>query len=115
MSVLMYIYPHFYPCYVFIAWDLLRVCVYGFNNFAVDFLEKYPDNFISPVRLSGSAVETLFSQFKHTAGGKLSATNYANTRAAHLIKHCVTVHHSSVGYRDANLQLSECSLEKKTV
>ncbi|XP_065903644.1 uncharacterized protein [Dysidea avara] len=95
------------------TWDLLRVCIYGFKSFAANFLEKYPDHFISPVRLSGSAVETLFSQFKHTAGGKLSATNYANTRAAHLIKHCVTAHHSSVGYRDATLQLSECTLEKK--
>ncbi|XP_065911308.1 uncharacterized protein [Dysidea avara] len=95
------------------TWDLLRVCIYGFKSFASNFLEKYPDHFISPVRLSGSAVETLFSQFKHTAGGKLSATNYANTRAAHLIKHCVTAHHSSVGYRDATLQLSECTLEKK--
>ena len=102
----------FFLCF-FVAWDLLRVCVYGFKSFAANFLEKYPDHFISPVRLSGSAVETLFSQFKHTAGGKLSATNYANTQAAHLIKHCVTAHHSSVGYRDATLQLSECTLEKK--
>jgi len=68
------------------------VCVYGFMNFVTKFLEKYPSHFVSPVRLSGSAVETLFSQFKHTAG---SATNYANTRAAHLIKHCVATHHSS--------------------
>ena len=98
---------------MFVAWDLLRVCVYGFQNFVADFLEKYPNHFISPVRLSGSAVETLFSQFKFTAGGKLSATNYANTRAAHLIKHCVTAHHSSAGYRDANLQLTECTLGKK--
>ena len=105
-------YIVFFLCF-FVAWDLLRVCVYGFKSSAANFLEKYPDHFISPVRLSGSAVETLFSQFKHTAGGKLSATNYANTQAAHLIKHCVTAHHSSVGYRDATLQLSECTLEKK--
>jgi len=99
--------------FIFATWDLLSICVYEFRNFAVDFLEKYPTHFISPVRLSGSAVETLFSQFKHTAGSKLSAINYANTQAAHLIKHCVSAHHSSVGYRDATLHLSECTLEKK--
>ena len=91
------------------------VCVYGFTSFVIDFLEKHPDHFVSPVRLSGSAVETLFSHFKHTSGGKLSATNYANTRAAHLIKHCVSSHHhSSVGYRDTSLELPECTLEKKS-
>jgi len=77
-----------------------------------NFLDKYPDHLVSPVKLSGSAVETLF---KHTSGGKLSATNYGYTRAAHLIKHCVgSHHHSSVGYRDTALQLSECTLEKKS-
>ena len=90
------------------------MCVYGFTSFVGGFLDKYPDYFVSLVRLSGSAVETLFSQFKHTSGGKLSATNYANTRAAHLIKHCVSSHHHrSVGYRDTALQLSESTLEKK--
>ena len=96
------------------AWDLLRVCVYGFTGFVHEFLTKYPNHFVSPVRLSGSAVETLFSQFKHTTGGKLSATNYSSARAANLIKHCVAPTHStSVGYRDTHLQISECILEKK--
>ena len=89
------------------------MCVYGFMNFVTEFWEIFPNHFVSPVRLSGSAVETLFSQFKHTAGGKLSATNYANTRAAHLIKHCVATYHSSAGYRDATLQVTECTLQKK--
>ena len=102
-----------YVFYFFATWDLLHICVYGFRNFAADFLEKYPTHFISPVRLSGSAVETLFSQFKHTAGGKLSAINYANIWAAHLIKHCASAHHSSVGYQDATFHLSECTLEKQ--
>ena len=83
------------------------VCVYGFTSFDSNFLEKYPDHFVSPA-------ETLFSKFKHTSGGKLSVTNYANTRAAHLIKHCVSSHHhSSVGYRNTTLELSECTLKKK--
>ena len=83
-------------------------------GFVGEFLTKYPSHFVSPVRLSGSAVETLFSQFKHTAGGKLSATNYSSARAANLIKHCMApVHSSSIGYRDTHLKIPECVLEKK--
>jgi len=55
------------------------------------FLDEYPDHFVSPVRLSGSAIETLFSQFKHTHGGKLSATNYSTARAAHLVNRDVGI------------------------
>jgi len=60
---------------------------------------------LSLVRLSRSTVETLLSQFKSTARGKLSAMNYPTARAAHLVKHTVTPHHSSKGYRDAPLNL----------
>ena len=87
--------------------------MYSFSNFARTFLEEFPDHFISPLRLSGSAVETLFSQFKHTAGGKLSSTNYATARAAHLVKYTMAYHHSSVDYRDVPLHLSDCMLQKK--
>ncbi|XP_065905179.1 uncharacterized protein [Dysidea avara] len=101
----------------FLSWqtfDLLRICVYGFSSFVQTFLEEFPDYFISPVRLSGSAVETLFSQLKHTAaGGKLSSVNYVTARAAHLIKHSVAYHHSSVNYRDVPLHLSDTVLQKK--
>jgi len=95
------------------AWDLLRICVYSFQQFAEWFFEEYPEHFLSPVRLSGSAVETLFSQFKHCAGGKLSASNYAIARSANLVKNVVAAHHSSKSYRDTPLQLSECNLQKK--
>ena len=96
--------------YTSLAWDLLRVCVYGFSGFTAWFFDEYPEHFISPVRLSGSAVETLFSQFKSTARGKLSAMNYVTARAAHLVKHAVTPHDSS---RDVPLQISQVPLEKK--
>jgi len=76
------------------------------------FLE-FQEHFISLLRLSGSAVETLFSQFKHTAGSKLSSTNYSTARPAPLVKHTVAYHHSSVSYRDVPLNLSDCTLEKK--
>ena len=34
-------------------------------------------------------------------------------RASHLIKHTVSSHHSSKGYRDVPLDLPECALQKK--
>ena len=98
--------------YCIIAWDLLRVCVYGMTSFAEWFLNHYPEHFISPYK-SGSAVETLFSQFKHCSGGKLSSTNYAVARASHLIKHTVSSHHSLKSYRDIGLDHSDGVLEKK--
>ena len=95
------------------AWDLLRVCVYSFISFAEWFFEEYPEHFLSPVRLSGSAVETLFSQFKHSTGGKLSAGNYATARCANLVKNVVAPHHSSKNYRDVPIQLPDSTLVKK--
>ena len=76
-------------------------------------MNEYPDHFISPIRLSGSAVETLFSQFKHSTGGKLSASNCTVARVANLVKNVVAAHHSSTSYRDTSLNLSGCQLEKK--
>ena len=87
--------------------------MYSFSSFVKEFLEEFPELFVSPLRLSESAVETLFSQFKHTAGGELSATNYYTAKAAHPIKHTVAYHHSSVSYRDVPLHLTECTLQKK--
>lgn len=87
--------------------------MYGFISFAEWFLEEYPEHFVSPLRLSGSAVETLFSQFKHSAGGKLSASNYATARCANLVKSVVAPHHSSKHYRDVPFQLPDSALVKK--
>ena len=77
-------------------------------------MTAYPIHFISPVRLSGSAVESLFSQYKFTAGGKLNFVNYTTARAAHLIKQCAAKHHSGVNYRDEQLTLIQIPLEKKS-
>lgn len=97
----------------FIAFDLLRVDIYGFRQFCQYFLEKYPGHFISPLRISGSAVETLFSQFKYSAGGKLDAANYSTARAACLIKQTVSTHHSGKDYRNAELATTVLPLRKK--
>lgn len=95
------------------AWDLLRIDVYGFKSFSTSFFARHPKHFISPLRVSGSAVETLFGQYKYAAGGKLDASNYSTARAACLIRSAVSVHHSGKGYRDATLNTIAPHLEKK--
>ena len=47
-------------------------------------MDKYPGYFISPLRLSGPAVEILFGHFKYSSGGKLDAANYSTARATDL-------------------------------
>jgi len=91
----------------------MQIDVYGFQAFCKWFLQTCPTYFISPLRLSGSAVESLFSHYKFTAGGKLDSVNYTTARAAHLIKQSAASHHSGVSYRDENLTFIETPLERK--
>ena len=98
---------------IYLAWDLLRICVHGFKEFCEDYFKKHPGYFVSPLRISGSAVESLFSQYKYNAGGKLDACNYVTARCAHLVQQTVSVHHSGVGYRDQTLATMQLPLRKK--
>jgi len=78
--------------------------------------ETYPTYFISPVQLCGSAVESLFSQYKHNAGGKLDSVNYCTARVAHLVKQTVSTHHSGKGYQDQHLSrksITKAATQKK--
>ena len=54
--------------------------VYGFLNFSEWFLTAYPDYFISPLHINGSAIESILSVPKFTTGGNLSASNYGSFR-----------------------------------
>jgi hypothetical protein len=87
--------------------------VYGFRAFCEDFLQQHPKHFVSPLRVSGSAVETLFGQYKFATGGKLDASNYATARAACTVRNIVTPHHSGKSYRDMPLRDIGTPLEKK--
>lgn len=58
-------------------------------------------------------MESLFSQYKYNAGGKLDAANYSSARAANLIKQTVSSHHSGKGYRDNELSIATLPLKKK--
>ncbi len=60
------------------TWDLLRLMYYGFTGFTSEFLQKHPGYTIYPIRLNGSAIETVFSQLKYATGGNLMSTNYAS-------------------------------------
>ena len=95
------------------AWDLLRIDVYGFRAFSEWFLQTYPTYFISPLRISVSAIESIFSQHKHAAGGKLNSVNYTTARGAHLMKQIVSGHHSGTAYRNQTISIPELGLQKK--
>lgn len=104
-----------YLCFLIVtAWDLLRIDTQGFAGFCQYFLSKYPAHFISPLRLSGSAIESVFGQFKYSAGGKLDAANYRVARAAFLTKQASECHHSGQGYRDVSLFTDDVALERST-
>jgi len=68
---------------------------------------------VSPLRISESAVESPFSEFKYNAGGKLDACNYNTARCAHLVKQCTSSYHSGLGYQDQTLTYMEVPLKKK--
>ena len=98
------------------TWDLLRVCAYGFKAVCQDFLQRHPDYYILPLKWNGSAVETLFSQFKRAAGGKLDSTNYASARDAYLLRRDAHGHRAGKaahGYRYVPLYTREAPLASR--
>ena len=101
----------------FIAWqtfDLLRICVYGFKMFCQEFLNDNPGYHIMPLMLNGSAVETLFSQMKFNANGKLCSTNYSAAKRAVMLKK--DIHGPRTGghgYRNENLHIPKLPLRRK--
>ena len=59
---------------------------HGFKGLCEDFLAQYPEYYIVPVRISGSAIETVFSSLKYISGGNLSSINYASSLSALIIQ-----------------------------
>ena len=84
------------------------------SEFCHYFLTKHEGYLVSPLRLSGSAIESVFGQFKFNVGGKLDAANYRVARAAFLMKQASEGHHSGKGYRDAPLSVRDVTLERKS-
>ena len=48
----------------------------GFVGLCDEFLRDHEGYFLSPLRINGSSVETIFSSLKYIAGGNLSSSNY---------------------------------------
>ena len=84
--------------------------MHGFLLFCEWFFTSVsPDGryFISPLRIKGSALESIFSVLKHTSGGNLSAIAYSPV-LGRLInrKDLVVNQHSEKGYRDQILNIN---------
>ena len=54
----------------------------GFSGLCEDFLSDHKRHFIAPIRVNGSAIESIFSCMKYLAGGNLSSTNYSSCLSA---------------------------------
>ena len=63
--------------------------------------------FISPLRINGSALESVFSDLKHTSGGNLSALNHGPGLGRFIYRkgQVVVNQNSETGYRDVTLNL----------
>ena len=95
------------------TWELMRICHYGLKNLAADFLLAHPDYVLYPKRMNGSAIESLFSQFKYLAGAKLSATNYSTARAAYLTKCDIHGRRFNDEYRNAPLYIQQSQMPRR--
>ena len=97
------------------TWDLLRIMWYGFQGFTANFTSQHPGFYVSPLRLNGSAIETVFSQFKFISHSNLTSTRYPQALASLLTQR--SVHNSgpvagSSKYRDMVLYVRQHELTK---
>ena len=82
------------------TWDLLQIMYRGFTGLCQHFLNNHPGYFISPLRINGSAVETIFSSLKFISGGNLSSINYPTSLAAFATQRDIAKNpYSEPGYR----------------
>ena len=71
-------------------------------------------HYIVPVKLNGSAVETVFSQVKYISGGKLTGLNYATAlRNMDLQKELQGTYKRSDDYRNVPLCIASTPVVKK--
>ena len=81
-------------------WDLLLIMYHGFKALCDDFLTRHPQCFIAPIRVNGSAIESMFSCLKFIAGGNLSSTNYATSLSSLPTQTSIQNNpHAETGYR----------------
>lgn len=95
------------------TWDLLRITWYGYKGFCEEFIQRNPGYGIYPLRLTGSAVETIFSRLKFITGGNLSGVNYSSSRANLITRYDVHGRHTTDEYRDAPLYVRDHQLTRR--
>ena len=73
---------------------------HGFKSLCEDFLEDNEGYFIAPIRVNGSAIESIFSSLKYIAGGNLSSTNYASSLSSLITQRDIQTNpYSEKGYK----------------
>lgn len=107
-----FITSYYKPLMFFVmqTWDLLRIMWFGFKRLVTDFTRENPGQHVNPKRLNGSAVETLFSQLKHTTSSNLTASNYETAKATLLTK---LQSKGKDDYRSDTLYFRQSDLTKK--
>lgn len=88
----------------------MRICWYGFKGYCEEFFQTHPHAFVAPLRLNGSAIETVFSQLKYATGGNLTAVSYAPARAQLITKRSIHGIRVTDEYRNAPLYIKEQEL-----
>lgn len=91
----------------------MRLCWYGFRDFCREFFHDHPGYFVTPLRLNGSAIETIFSQLKYASRGSLTAVTYESARAQLITRHSVHGQRTRDEYHDAPLYIKESELPLK--
>ena len=85
---------------------------YGFTEFCQSFLHTFPGYYIWPLRLNGSALETIFSQLKFSMNGHLTSVNYAPALATLKLKRQIHGWRGKYVYRRTPLYVRELPLKR---
>lgn len=86
--------------FLFQTYYLLRICAYSFPAFCQEYLARNPGYYVVPMKVNGSAVKSLFSQFKYASGGKLLSANYETAKRSVMIRKNIHGPRVAKGYRD---------------
>ena len=87
---------------------------YAFTEFCKYFLEKFPGYYIWPLRLNGSALETIFSQLKFNMNGQLSSVNYPAALTTLKLKRRIYGRRGKFVYRRTPIYVREIQLKRKS-
>lgn len=61
---------------------MLEIIYRGFKGLCETFVIEHPGYYIVPVRITGSAIETVFSSLKYISGSNPSSINYSSSLSA---------------------------------